>query len=772
MRQNRFQQTAQRRLAVLALILVLWVCAIVGRLVQVQIFQHRKYVNYAESQQNATVKLLAPRGTIYDRNGKALALSLEQDSIAINPMRLDDPKQAASLLAPIFQLDQNALEAKIRLYKTNKWGFLWIRRWATNEEAAAARKLRYDKVAKADWIEFYREHKRYYPKHELASQILGSVGVEESGLFGAEYKFEKLLAGIDGETSMLRDVEQRDIESRIIKEPRPGSSIRLAIDERIQYAAETALKKAIHEQKLPSGNVVVMDPHTGDVLAMASYPDFDPNVRPRTRADLDRRINRSMSLIYEPGSVFKVITLAAALEKTRLTPASIINCGGGAYRVPGRTIRDHHSYSSLSMEQVLAKSSNVGAINIANAVGKNAMYEYVRAFGFGERTGIELPFEEPGYVWRMDTINTPKIYESILASVAMGHQISTTTLQLAQACSVIANGGTLVRPRMLLETQSASGEITKQPVKRERRVVRPETAITMRKMMETVVLEGTGKGARVPGRTAGGKTGTAQIFDLEQKRYLHEYYASFMGFAPVQNPAVVVVVTLDRSKQYGGTVAAPVFQEVASEALRILDVPMDNPATAVASQGKPKVEEMEEGDFTLASAGLAVDASKLLPDTRRQIVRMLSDAIEKDPEIKDLMVPAAHARSLVEEDRSRYYGDRATADVSTADATKTASARENAEVSAKKQFEEEARRFEGRLAEEEANVASSRTVRIVLRRNVVPSFAGKSMRDALKTALQEGVEISAYGRGTARAQIPPAGAELPEGEAVRVLFTP
>ncbi len=771
MRQNLFQQTAQRRLAVLACILAIWVCAIVGRLVQVQITHHQKYSDYASSQQNATMKLLAPRGTIYDRNGKALALSLEQDSIAINPMRLEDPAQAASLLAPIFHLDREALEAKIKLYKDNKWGFLWIRRWSTQEESEAARKLRYDKKYKADWIEFYKEHKRYYPKHELASQVLGSVGVEESGLFGIEYKLEKLLSGRHGEASMLRDVGQRGIESRITKEPRPGSSIRLAIDERIQHAAEVALKKAILARKLPSGNVVVMEPHTGDILAMASYPDFDPNVRPRSQADLEHRINRGMSLIYEPGSVFKVITLAAALEKTRLTPASIINCGNGSFRVPGRVIRDHHSYSSLSMEMVLAKSSNVGAINVANAVGKNAMYEYVRSFGFGERTGIELPFEEPGYVWRMDKINTPRVYESILASVAMGHQISATTLQLAQACSVIANGGMLVRPRMLLETQNPEGVVIKKPVKRERRVVRPETAITMRKMMETVVLEGTGKTARVPGWTAGGKTGTAQIFDLDQRRYLHEYYSSFMGFAPVQNPAIVVVVTLDRSKQYGGTVAAPVFQEVAAEALRILGVPMDNPDTVIARLPQPKAEDMEEGDFTLASGGLSVDASKLLPDTRRQVIRMLGDAIKNDPEIKDWMVPPERAQSPARRLQAQRSKNDALRPVSLAEEARAAAVPETAAVSPEKQFEEEVRRFEGRMGNS-AEAGETRTVRILLRRNAVPSFAGKSMREAAAVALHGGFEISAYGRGIARAQIPPAGSELPEGEPVRILFTP
>lgn len=761
---NPIKQVARKRVGVLAILLVLWACAIVGRLVQLQVVQNEKYARYAASQQTQKVKLLAPRGAIYDRNGNPLALSLEQDSIAINPMRVPDPAEAARLLAPIFHLNEKDLAAKIARYKEQRWGFLWIRRWSTAEESAAAHALRKDKEIRADWIEFYKEHKRYYPKHELASHVLGSVGVEESGLFGIEYKLEKVLSGHHGEASVLQDVRQRGIESRVTTEPRPGSSIRISIDERIQHAAETALKKAIHAAKLPSGSVIVMDPHTGDILAMTSFPDFDPNVRPRTNAELEKRINRGMSLIYEPGSVFKVITLAAALEKTQLKPASIIDCGNGSIRLPGRVVRDHHSYKSLSMEMVLAKSSNIGAINVANAVGKNAMYDYIRAFGFGERTGIELPFEEPGYVWQMQKIDKPRIYSNILASVAMGHQISTTTLQLAQACSVIANGGTLVRPRMLLETRTPEGVETLEPVKRGKRVVRPETAITMRRMMETAVLEGTGKGARLAGWTAGGKTGTAQIFDLDQRRYLHEYYSSFMGFAPIHNPAIVVVVTLDRSKAYGGTVAAPVFQEVAAESLRVLGIPMDNPATAIAKLQKPKPEEMEEGDFSLESGALPMDASKLLPDTRRQLVRMLADAIKADPKIEDWMLPPDRSSTVTSQPEE--------AALRSGEPSATAKATPNVEeISPEKQFEEEARRYESETGVSIQQVPSRR-VSLILKRRAVPAFAGKSMREVMSDALESGFEIQAYGRGMARAQIPPAGTELPEGEPVRVLFTP
>lgn len=756
-------QIARKRVSYLVLVLGVWAIAIVGRLVQLQLLQSDRYALYAESQQTQKVKLLAPRGAIYDRNGSPLALSLEHDSIAINPMRVPDPAAAARELAAIFPIDESQLRAKIELYKKNRGGFLWIRRWATAEEASAARAIRFRKENPCDWIEFYKEHKRYYPKGHLASHVLGSVGVEESGLFGIEYKLESILAGHHGEATVLQDIRNRGIESQVTTEPRPGSSIRITIDQRIQHAAEAALRKAVTAAKLPSGSVIVMDPNSGDVLAMTSYPDFDPNVRPRTNAELENRINRGMSLIYEPGSVFKVITLAAALEKTRLRPETIIDCGNGALRLPGRVVRDHHRYSALSFEMVLAKSSNIGAINIANQVGKDAMHAYVRAFGFGERTGIELPFEEPGYVWPMHKIDKYREYSNILASVAMGHQVSATTLQLAQACSVIANGGTLVRPRILLETKNPNGESEIHRVRKEQRVVRPETAITMRKMMESVVLQGTGKGAALAGWTAGGKTGTAQIFDLQQRRYLHEYYSSFMGFAPLQNPAIVVVVTLDRSRQYGGAVAAPVFQEVASEALRILGVPMDNPASVLAKRAKPEPKDVEEGDVGLAAGALPLETSKLLPDTRRQVLGLLAEAIKADPEIESWVVPVRSSAKAGSSPASSSPQSSSGVPITLASAA-------GAEANPERQFEEHLKEFQEAARASQAQ--ENRSVTIYVKRRPVPAFLGKSLRDVMAAVAGTGLELEVYGRGIARTQIPPPGAEIPEGEKIRVLFTP
>jgi cell division protein FtsI (penicillin-binding protein 3) len=320
-----------------------------------------------------------------------------------------------------------------------------------------------------------------------------------------------------------------------------------------------------------SGSVVVMDPYHGDILAIASYPPFDPNQPPGHGEDPKARFNHAVSVPFEPGSVFKVITLSAALETTDLKPSSLINCHNGSFTMAGRTVHEaHNGFGTIPMEMVLAKSSNIGAIEVGLRVGSAKLYEYVRRFGLGARTGVPLPAESPGIVRKLSKWRTTS-----LMSVSMGHEVGVTTLQLAQVCSAVANGGLLVPPRLILKKGTEAV-----PMISPHRILRPETTITMRQMMEGVVLVGTGKKAKLSGYSTAGKTGSAQIFDFTTGRYTHSYNASFMGFAPVTNPAIVVVATLNGTHGtggFGGAVAAPVFHEVAAEALRVLDVPRDLP---------------------------------------------------------------------------------------------------------------------------------------------------------------------------------------------------
>jgi cell division protein FtsI (penicillin-binding protein 3) len=419
-----------------------------------------------------------------------------------------------------------------------------------------------------------------------------------------EQTLDDQLRGRAGLARVLTDVKHRGIASRVSTEAVSGENVTLTIDERIQFVAERELKRAAKTHECPTGSLVVMNPHTGEILALASYPSFDSNVPARSEEDLDKRENHAISVPFEPGSVFKVITAAAALETTRLRPESMIACGSGRINLFGRVIHDHKAYSEMTLAEVLAYSSNIGAIQIAMEVGEAHLLDYIRRFGFGKETGIPLPGESAGQVWDLKDWGKTSI-----GSVAMGHEISTTTLQLAQAASVIANGGSLVTPRLVLRRQRPGEPPEESAVETRRRVIRPETAIALRQMMEGVVLDGTGKLARLDGYTAGGKTGSAQIFDPEIGRYTHRYNASFLGLAPVANPAIVVVVTLNGASKFGGAVAAPVFREVAMAALRLLDVPKDLPET-------PPLREDEPVDFSdLAIADLGPSA-RLLPGPR------------------------------------------------------------------------------------------------------------------------------------------------------------
>ncbi len=558
---------------------VVWAAAIFGRLLQLQILEHSELRRLADSQHQRNLEVRAPRGAIFDRGGRPLAMSLPVDSVAVDPRQIKDPVVAAGILAGVLDLDEDALVEKLKSSADGpgRRGFLWIKRKVSREESERLRGL------KLDWVEFRQESQRYYPKGMLAAHVLGGVDGEEKGNAGIEMALEDELQGLPGSVRMLTDVKQRGYSSEVFVEPQPGRNLTLTLHEGIQYVAERELKTAVEENACLTGSVVVMDPRTGDILAMAAYPTYDPNepVKPGEK-EKQARFNLPVSVPFEPGSVFKVITVAAALETTPLTPDSIIACGSGRINLFGRLIRDHDAYASLSMADVLAKSSNIGAIQIGLRVGDARMYEYVKRFGFGKATGVPLPAESSGLLRRVSEWEP-----SSIGSVAMGHEISTTTLQLARACSVIANGGMLVRPRLILSHQKPGGKVEAEATEEPKRIIKPETAIKTRQMMEGVVLRGTGKKAHLDGYTAGGKTGSAQIFDLEKKVYTHRYNASFMGFAPVANPSVVVVVTLNGASKFGGAVAAPVFREVASAALRLMDVPKDLPEGVSPDTNEP-----------------------------------------------------------------------------------------------------------------------------------------------------------------------------------------
>ncbi len=555
----------QRRLLTLAGIAAFWAAVVLYHLISLQVFHHRYYVQLARQHQEVPIEVPAPRGTLFDRNGQTLAMSVPTESVYVNPLKLPDLGMAADLLGRVLHLDRAQLFATLKQAYDDHRGYLLIKHRVDFQEAENLRGLAFD------WIGVQHESQRHYPKGDLAAHVLGGVDFSETGTSGVERALEQDLHGVPGEMRLVTDVKGRGIESQLAKPARPGAAITLTIDERIQFVAERELEAAVIEHHAFAGSLVAMNPQNGEVLAMASYPTYDPNQA--LQGNDPRRINHAVSLPFEPGSVFKVITLSAALETTDLKPDSPINCHGGAFTLPGRVIHDSHAgLGIIPMADVLARSSNSGAVEIGSHVGPENLYKYVRRFGFGQKTGIELKEENRGRVWPFN-----RWRKTSWASVSMGQEVGVTTLQLAQAAAVVANGGFLIHPHLVLRKNDKPV-----PVAPPVRILQPDNAILMRSMMEGVVVlpYGTGRRARLDGYSVGGKTGSAQIFDTQTKHYTHSYNGTFMGFAPLTNPALVVVVTLNGTHGeggFGGVVAAPVFHAVASEALRVMEVPRDLP---------------------------------------------------------------------------------------------------------------------------------------------------------------------------------------------------
>jgi len=558
--------------------LLAWAGIIFGRLFWLQVIRHDELLHMAEQQQQKTEEVQALRGSILDRTGQPLAKTLPADSVAVDPQKIPDLRIAADLLSRTLQVDRAQLFQRLRASQARGSHFMWV---ARKLDAKPAERLRGKKLP---YVEFRTELRRFYPHGTLASHVVGSIGYvdgsdAERGSGGIESSFEEDLAGRPGVARLLTDVHQTPYDSVVTRAPEAGADLTLSIDPNLQYEAERQLDKAIASSHARTGSIVAINPYTGEILAMANYPRYDPNLPPSSDSDSAARSNLAISTPFEPGSVFKVVTLTAALETTNLTPDSLFNCGNGVLNLYGRLIHDTHRYSILSMADVLAKSSNIGAIQIALKTGEKPLYKYQRLFGFGQKTGIELAGESGG-----NLRDVKQWMPSSIGSLAMGHEVSVTSLQLAVAGAAIANGGLKVKPRLVIARQKPGQPLQHIPGEMPVRILRPETAITMRQMMEGVVLRGTGRGlANLKGYTSGGKTGSAQIYDAKVHAYTHNYNASFLGFAPVANPQIVIAVTLNHttggSLGYGGPVAAPVFREVAMDALRMLDVPKDLPET-------------------------------------------------------------------------------------------------------------------------------------------------------------------------------------------------
>lgn len=538
----------------------LWFGLVVVRLWDFQVRQADRLTAKAVNQQEGQVDIRADRGGIYDRTGAELALSTPVQSIGVFPKRIANPQVAVRMLADILQLDEAELSRKFAGRK-----FQWVKRLADPAEVERVRQL----GLKA--LHYEEEGKRYYPKGAVAAQVLGAVGIDHDGQSGLEFYFDKQLRGADGVRLVQYDARRQHYKSQELRAPVRGDDLLLTLDLRIQSLAELELKRAVENSVSRAGTIVLMQPKTGEIMAMANWPPFDPNRTARTQDDIEKRRNFAVSHMIEPGSTFKIVTAAAAIEEGVAEPNDLFDCELGGINIGRRRIRDHKPFGMLSLADVLAKSSNVGIIKVGMRVGSGTMYRYVRRFGFGRFTDITLPGETGGLVrpltrWHSDS----------LASISMGQEVGVTALQMARLFSIIANDGYLVQPRIVQAVRDHRGVTTPFEHASKVRVLSSTTATTMRAMLERVVASGTGRLAQIPGYRVGGKTGTAQMINPETRSYKDgTYVASFCGFAPVNDPALVGVVVLDAPRgreYYGGRISAPVFPRVVRQTLRYLDV--------------------------------------------------------------------------------------------------------------------------------------------------------------------------------------------------------
>ena len=552
-------RSPRTRLLIVAGLIAIWTGAALGRLAYLQLFRYSEYYSRAQHQQRLIVEVGARRAEIFDRNLNALAMSVPMDSCFAVPSEIADPDMVARLIGKVLGVSPDEIATRL----AGSHSFVWIARKLPPEKAEriAAMNLR--------GIYFQREGGRFYPKRELAAHVLGYVDIDEKGLGGVEYSLDDNIRSKPGKMLILTDAHRRWYDSTD-KAPDLGTSVVLTLDEKIQYIAEKELAQAIHDTQAKSGTVIVENPNTGELLAVANWPTFNPNAAKDTNPE--SRMDRAASALYEPGSVFKIVTLSAAIDQGITNADELIDCQMGSIYIAGHRIRDHKAFGLLTVSQVLSNSSDVGAIKVGLRLGGPKFYDYIRSFGFGQPTGVDLPGESRGMLRRLENWTPVSV-----GSVSMGQEIGVTPLQMITAMSAMANGGLIVRPHVVRALRRGT-KMAEPPQPQPRRVIRATTAATMRRMLEGVVLNGTGKRARLDGYTSAGKTGTAQKFDITTGHYSpHQLIASYVGFAPINTPAVTILVQLDSpvGMHEGGQVAAPAFKRVAQQVLAYLDVPHD-----------------------------------------------------------------------------------------------------------------------------------------------------------------------------------------------------
>jgi cell division protein FtsI (penicillin-binding protein 3) len=690
------------RLLKFGVFLFAWALIIVVRLTLLQVVHYGVWVQRAQRQQQRTVEVSPQRGIIYDRNGQELAMTVQVDSVFAVPSEIPDQKTTATLLATLIGEDPDSVLERMQSQRN----FAWVARKVDGEIAARIKSLN------LRGIYFQKELKRFYPKRALAAQVLGYVGMEDTGLAGIEHLYQEQLNGVKGRVVITMDARRKWF-GHMEHPPEPGENVVLTIDEKIQYIAEKELAQAMQETQAVSGTVVVQNPRTGEIIALANAPSFNPNIAHEITPE--KLKNHAVSDVYEPGSVFKTVTYSSAFEEKLARPEEIINCDPGYIIVGGIRIRDSHHIGTVTLERAYAESSDVGAVKMALRLGPERFYKHMQLYGFGQLTNVELPGETRGLV------RIPSRWAaSSIGSMAIGQEVGVTPLQVVSMMSAIANDGIYSQPRIVAGvTPPNQGyqRIEFHP-QQQRRVISSMTAAVMRRLTEEVVLEGTARRAILDGYTSAGKTGTAQKIDPRTHAYSKtDYVASFVGFAPVNNPVLTMAVILDspRGLHQGGQVSAPVFKRVAEQVLAYYGVPHDvEPKNNLARRSLvARAAERDTEDAQQHASGEMLEMENLVA------------ASASAP------APAAAGPAPV----SAAQPLRAPASASQVDAR------------------------------------GGTVVLDVGGGSTVPSLMGLSMRGAIEAAHKAGFELQIVGSGVAREQQPPAGAYLPLGSKIAVRFS-
>ena len=722
------------RFWLVCLFFLIWAGVIGGRLFWLQVVRHPEFVERARKQQQTTLEVLPRRGVLYDRNLRELAMTVQVDSLYAVPSDISDKQAVANQLAALVHTDPEdtqTTEEQIAARLGSNRSSIRVARGVPAEVSARVMAL----GLKGIYVQ--KEFERFYPDNEIAAQVLGYVGADDNGLGGLEQKFEQQLHGVPGHMNKAMDA-RRHVMGSIESEPVPGQNLELTIDKNIQFLAERALDHAMQRTRSENGTVVVQDVHTGQILALAIRPTFNPNYSRRTTPELLR--NHAVSDVYEPGSTFKLVTYAAALDMHATKPDDIVDCQGGKITLAGRVIHDDKSdhYGRITVHEALEHSSDVAAVKLALKMGSDHFYQYIRDFGFGSRTGAEMPGETRGLLRPVS-----KWGSSSIGSIAIGQEVGVTPLQLVSMVSTIANGGVYLPPHVLMPGQfdhspqaasAGANKLQASPFKPggdlpnplppgAHRVLSTLTAAQMRKMMEGVVLYGTGKGAQLNGYSSGGKTGTAQKVDPATHLYSKTMHiASFAGIAPVNNPVIAVAVILDTPKgeYYGAAVSAPVFSEVAQQILEYLGVPHDIEVRPTRAGAKSNVRLVED------------DAAEHAGD-----VNALNSAANELPSDDPLRAPVNQGAA------SRPPAQTAVAPAAAPLVSQAAAGQAPPQAGT------------------EVVISEANRLR-------VPSLIGLPVRKVIEQASAAGLEVEINGNGSVREQVPAPGTMVEPGTRIVV----